>query len=395
MAELILHPGRDRSLRRRHPWVLSGAVARVEGEPEPGAWVGVRSAEGEVLGHGHFSPRSTIRARLLAFGKEDPGEGLLEERIRASLARRRGDPLLDGSDALRLVNAEGDGLPGLVVDRYAEALAVRLTTAGMDRRRERVAAALREATGAACALERPDAQAARREGLAAHHAPLWGTAPSGPVAIEERGRRYQVDLRGGQKTGFYLDQRDARDLVELLAEGRRVLDLFAYTGGFSAAAARGGAAALTAVESSAEAADRIATHVALQAPGAGAAPTPRVVQDDAFRFLRRDEAEYDLLVLDPPPLARRRADVPKAARALKDLVLHALRRAAPEARVLVFRCSHSIDTDLFRKIVFGASLDARRPLQLLRSLSPPVDHPVSLDHPEGEYLSGLLLRLAP
>jgi 23S rRNA (cytosine1962-C5)-methyltransferase len=386
--DVVLLPGRDRSLRRRHPWVLSGAIARVDGAPDPGAWVRVVSAEGEPLGCGHWSPASQIRVRLLAFGKETAGDELVAERIARAVARRAADPLLADTDAVRLVNAEGDGLPGLVADRYADLVVVRLATAGMDARRALVADALRRATGAAAGFERPDAAAARREGMAAHQGPLWGAAPAAAVAVTERGRRYHVDAVAGQKTGFYLDQRDARDLAERLARGRRVLDLFAYTGGFAVAAARGGAAGLTVVDSSAEALAGARRNLE---PWAASLPL-RLERDDAFRFVRRDDGRYDLLVVDPPPLARRAGDVERAARAYKDALLGALRLAAPDALLLAFSCSHHVGPALFRKIAFGASLDAGRPLAVLAELGTPSDHPVALDHPEGRYLTGLLLR---
>jgi 23S rRNA (cytosine1962-C5)-methyltransferase len=386
--DVVLLPGRDRSLRRRHPWVLSGAVARVDGAPEPGAWVRVVSAEGEALGCGHWSPSSQIRVRLLSFGKEAAGDDLVAERIARAVARRAADPLLADTEAVRLVNAEGDGLPGLVADRYGELVVVRLATAGMDVRRALVAEALRAVSAAAAGFERPDAAAARREGMAAHQGALWGAAPEAAVAVTERGRRYWIDAVAGQKTGFYLDQRDARDLAERLARGRRVLDLFAYTGGFAVAAARGGAASLTVVDSSAEALAGARRNLA---PWAGGLPL-RLERDDAFRFVRRDDGRYDLLVVDPPPLARRAGDVDRAARAYKDALLGALRLAAPDALLLAFSCSHHVGPELFRKIAFGASLDAGRPLAVLAELGAPSDHPVALDHPEGRYLTGLLLR---
>jgi 23S rRNA (cytosine1962-C5)-methyltransferase len=390
LLSVVLHRGRDRSVRRRHPWLLASAVAHVGGDASEasGALVRVVSAEGEVLGHGHLSPGSTLRVRLLAFGKEPLPGGWLGQRIAAAVERRAREPLLGDTEALRLVNAEGDGLPGLVADRYGDVVVVKLGSAGMVAQREELAAALRAATGAAAGFERADAVAARREGLPARQGPLWGDAPDAPVWIRERQRRYRVDLLAGQKTGFYLDQRDARDLVGSLAAGRRALDLFSYTGGFAVAAALGGARSVTLVDSSAGALALAGESLAANAVDAAA----RLEKADAFRFLRADSGEYDLLVIDPPPLARARGDVPRAARAYKDLVLHALRRAAPGARLLVFACSHHVGAELFRKIVFGASLDAGRPLRVLRVLGAPVDHPVSLDHPEGAYLCGLLLE---
>jgi len=387
VIDIVLQPGRDRSLRRRHPWLLSGAVARAEAAA-PGALARVLSAEGEVLGFGHYSPNSMLRVRLLAFGEQALPESWLEERIGAAVANRAGHPLLRDTDALRLVNAEADGLPGLVADRYADVVVVKLTSAGMALRREAVARALRTASAAPVGFERADSAAARREGFAPRQGPLWGDPPTGPVAIQERGRRYRVDVLAGQKTGFYLDQRDSRDLVGVLAEGRRVLDVFAYTGGFSVAAARGGARSVTAVESSGAALALASENLAANAPGLA----PKLIETDAFRFLREDAGSYDLIVLDPPPLARQRRDVPRAARAYKDALLHALRRAAPAALLLAFACSYHVGPELFRKIVFGASVDAGRKLRVLRVLGLPADHPVCLDHPEGAYLDGLLLE---
>jgi 23S rRNA (cytosine1962-C5)-methyltransferase len=385
---VVLHPGRDRSVRRRHPWIRAGAVMRVDGPPEPGAWVRVLSAEGEPLGFGHLSPASKLRVRMLWFGKEAAPDDLLETRIAEAVARRAASPLLRGTDGLRLVNAEGDGLPGLVVDRYGDRLVVKLNSAGMALQRERIAAVLRRVTGAPAGFERADAAAARREGLAVCQGTLWGAPIDGPVAIAERGRNYRVDVAAGQKTGFYLDQRDSRDLVQQLAAGRRVLDLFAYTGGFAVAAARGGARELVLVESSGPALDLARANLEANAPEVPA----QLLRDDAFRVIRREGEPFDLLLVDPPPLARQQRDVARAARAYKDVLLHALRRAAPDAYLLAFACSHHVGPELFRKIVFAASLDAARPVRVLRVLGPPADHPVSADHPEGAYLTGLLLQ---
>jgi 23S rRNA (cytosine1962-C5)-methyltransferase len=391
MDEVTLRPGRDRSARRRHPWLLSGSVAREPGEAAAGRVVRVLSAEGETLGWGDYSPRSQIRVRLFAFGKEEPAPGWAIARLAAAAARRASDPALVGTDAVRLANAEGDGLPGLVVDRYADVAVLRVSTAAMAARRAELAAWLTSAAGVRAVVARDDAAAARRDGFAPADGLLVGALPEDGVArIAEHGRRYRVDPLRGQKTGFYLDQRDARSRVEALAEGRRVLDLFAYTGGFAAAAARGGAAAVTLVDSSEPALAHARHHVVSNARDA--ALDPALVHGDAFEVARRLEPGFDLLVVDPPPLARREADVQRAARAYKDVLLSAFRLAAPGAFVLFFRCSHHVSHDLLRKIAFGAALDARREVQAIGAFGAPSDHPVSLDHPEGDYLSGLLLR---
>ncbi len=367
---------------------MSGAVASVDGTPEPGDLVAVVAAEGEVLGYAHVAPASAIRARIVEWGKDSAGEEGLLAAVRTALVRRENLPGLVETDAIRLVNSEGDGLPGLVVDRYAGILVVRPTTAGMQRRASEIGEVLR-ASGEA-ALLRPDAIALRREGVPVEERSLFGEVPDVPVSIRERDRVYRVDVRHGQKTGFYLDQRDARDLVSDLAKGRRVLDLFSYTGGFSVAAAVGGAASLVAVDSSKEALARGAEHLAPVAEEIRA----DLVNADAFRWLRGGSEPFDLIVIDPPPLARRRADVSKASRGYKDLLMHGMRRATPGGDILAFSCSHHVGPDLFRKIAFGAALDAGRRIQVMATLGAPVDHPVSLDHPEGEYLSGLWLRRA-
>ena len=213
---------------------------------------------------------------------------------------------------------------------------------------------------------------------------LAGEVPAEPVAIDERGRRYRVDLRHGQKTGFYLDQRDARDLFARLAKGARALDLFAHTGGFARAAQDGGAAEVVAVESSEQAARLLEQN----------APGCQVVLGDVNEFLRRESRSFDLISVDPPPFAKRKRDVDAACRAYKDLNLRALRRAADGAHLLTFSCSHHVESELFRKVVFSAAHDAGREVQLLAPLAAPADHPVSLRHPQGEYLKGLLLRVS-
>jgi 23S rRNA (cytosine1962-C5)-methyltransferase len=386
MFDVVLKPGRDRSLRR-HPWVLDGSVERVDGTPSASDWARVLSASGEVLGFGFYSPASRLRVRMLRFGKDAPDDAWLARRIADAVAQRARDPLLAGLEALRLVNAEGDGLPGLVADRYADVVVVRITSAGMAARRELLAEALRSASGAAHGVERADAAAARREGMAARDGALWG-APPERVRIRERERVYFVDVARGQKTGFYLDQRDARDLVQQLAAGRRVLDLFAYTGGFSVAAARGGAASLTLVDSSADALALARENLAAN----GASMPIACVKADAFEYARAQGERFDLLVVDPPPLARAHRDVPAASRAYKDVLLASLRRADAGAWLLAFACSHHVGPELFAKIAAGAAHDAQRDVQVLRVLGAPADHPVSIHHPEGAYLTGLLLR---
>jgi 23S rRNA (cytosine1962-C5)-methyltransferase len=373
---VVLRHGRERSIALGHPWLLSGSVERVEGDPAPGDVVQVRDPAGNLLGTGDWDPDAQIRVRFFAFGKDEPDEGAwLESALERAVVWRWGHPLLQDTDSLRLVHAEADGLPGLTVDRYANWVSVRVGTPAMLRRAPRIAEILTRLTGARGAW-------LRSEGAAG--VVLSGDVPTVPVEIQERGRRYQVDLRHGQKTGFYLDQRDARDLFARLSPGVRALDLFAHTGGFAAAAQAGGAREVVAVESSEQAMRLLAQN----APGCEA------VTGDVNEFLRADTRAFELVSVDPPPFAKRKRDVQAACRAYKDLNLRVFARAADGAHVLTFSCSHHVEPELFRKVVFGAALDAGREVQALAVLGAPVDHPVSLRHPQGEYLKGLLLRVS-
>jgi 23S rRNA (cytosine1962-C5)-methyltransferase len=372
---VVLRRGRERSVALGHPWLLSGSVLRVEGSPAPGDAVAIHDEAGAVLGFGDFDPDAQLRVRITSFGKDEPDEAAwLEARLRAAVALRQGHPLLAGTDAVRLVHAEADGLPGLVVDRYGDFLALRAGTPGMARRAPLVGDLVRRITGARAAWLRSDGEPGRE---------LFGSVPDAPIEISESERSYLVDLKHGQKTGFYLDQRDARDLFAQLARGARTLDLFAHTGGFARAALAGGASHVTAVESSREA-------LALAQQNAAGA---ELVAADVNEYLRRERASFELISVDPPPFAKKKRDVPAASRAYKDLNLRVFARAAAGAHVLTFSCSHHVEPELFRKLVFAAALDARREVQVLGELRAPVDHPVSIRHPQGEYLKGLLLRV--
>ena len=374
-----LRPGREIAPRQRHPWVMSGSVASVEGDVPAGAAVRVVSHSGESLGIGDYDPHTQIRVRLMFFGRatELPPQWL-EGRLRRAVDLRAALPPLAGTSAVRLINAEGDGLPGLTVDRFAEWLVVKVATPAMQGRLEALSTWLWQHTQASGAWLRGEGG-----GSDPVSRTLFGTIPEELVQIEERERRYWVDLCRGQKTGFYLDQRDSRDLFQALAPGTRALDLFAYTGGFATAAACGGAREIVAVESSPAACALLTRN----------APNAEVVAGDVAEFLREDERTFDLISIDPPPFAKRKHDVAAACRAYHELHVRAFARAAHGANVLTFTCSHHVDAGQFRATVAAAARAASRRVQLLRTLAAPVDHPVDLAHPQGEYLKGLLLRV--
>jgi len=386
---LHLKPKKDGSLHRRHPWVYAGAVERVGGRPAAGDTVRVLGADGGFLAHAAFSPSSAIRARVWTFDEaETVDAAFVAARVHAAVARRA--PLMPASDALRLVFGEADGLPGCVVDRYGDQLVVQFLSTGVERWRDTIVDALVAATGCAAVYERSDASAREREGLALRSGPIRGGVPA-PVPIVEHGVRYRVDVVAGHKTGFYIDQRDSRALVREHAAGRRVLNCFCYTGGFTLAARHGGATEATSIDASGEA---LAMAAANERDNGFEAPSTWLQANvfDALKTLLAEGRQFDLIVLDPPKFAPSAQHVDAAARAYKEINLKALRLLAPGGLLFTFSCSGAIDADLFRRIVAGAVVDARVDAQLLRHLAAGIDHPMAMTHPEGEYLKGLMLR---
>jgi len=387
MPSLTLKPGKDRPVRFGHPWIFSGAIAEAPAV-EPGEVVQVRAADGELLGSGYFHPGTTIAVRMLARGEVAIDAAWMRRRVET--ARRLRETVVPvGTTAFRLVNGEGDGLPGFVVDRYGEVLVLQCLTAGAERLKPLLLEALREPVAPAAIYERSDGAVRRTEGLTAAVGLVHGEMPAEVVA-SENGIEVAVDPVAGQKTGFFLDQRDNRALLRALAGGRRVLDAFCYTGGFALAALAGGAAHVTAVDASQRAVEAAGAN--LRRNGFEAARCALVV-GDVPNFLRESEVDFDIVVLDPPALVKQRRDVERGARAYKDLHLSVFRRARPGTLVLTFSCSQHVGPELFRKIVTGAAADAAREVQVLRHLGPGADHPTALGHVEGEYLCGLLLRL--
>ncbi len=386
---LVLRPGREKSLRRRHPWIFSGGVARVEGSPPPGQTVLVTSATGEVLGRASYAPASQLRARMWTFDDETAvDDALVTARVLAAAARR--DHLVAITDAARLVFSEADGVPGVIADRYGDSIVVQLGSAGADRWREVVADALFSLPGVRCVYERSDVDAREREDLQPRTGLLRGEMPDAETFISERGQRYAVTIAEGQKTGFYLDQRNARALVAEHAAGRRVLNAFSYTGAFSVIAAAHGATSVTSLDSSAAALDGARRNAELNGVEAG-----ELIVGDAFAELRtlRDKArQFDLIMLDPPKLAQTEAHVVRATRAYKDLNLIAAKLLTPGGILMTFSCSGGVSAELFQKVVAGAALDAKRTMRIIGRLDQPTDHPVPLSFPEAAYLKGLVLE---
>ena len=379
-----------------HPWLFSGAVAAAEG-PEDAPLAHVFAHDGRDLGLGFHNPRSQIRVRLLGRGVETVDRRFFTTRLGEATALR--DAVLPAdTTGYRVLNAEGDGVPGWTLDRFGDVLVSQITSAGLEALSDRAHEALTAAFPDCAVLQANDLPARATEGLSTEDRAVAGEPPS-EVSFLESGLTFTAEPGGGQKTGFYCDQRENRRRVEGLAAGRSLLDLFAHTGAFGVYARRGGAGRIVHVESSARLIEQ--GKRAYEANGFGtqgaewhAANVFEWLRQPAARSGRGEGAAgFDLVVVDPPPLVARRADLDRGARAYKDVNRLALRRAAPGAFYLTFSCSAAVDARLFRQILFSASREARVRLQLLAPLGAAPDHPVAVTHPEGEYLGGWLCRV--
>ena len=395
MKTLVLKAGRDKSVKRRHPWIFSGAIERVDGNPDSGETMLVKSAQGKILALAAWSPASQIRARVWSF---DPGvtinKEFFEKKLKAAAALRAALPASRHANAMRLVHGESDGLPGLVVDRYDDVLVAQFLSAGAEHWREAILDALAAATGCAAIYERSDAEVRALEGLLPKVGFARGNREAKRCPIIECGLNFRVDVEAGQKTGFFLDQRDNRQRIRALAEGREVLDAFCYTGGFSLAALAGGAKHVTAVDSSAE-----ALEVAKENLAANPLDASRIAFEkaDVFayqRLLRDRGGSFGLIVLDPPKFAPTAAQVKNAARAYKDINLMALKLLKPGGLLATFSCSGGVSAELFQSIVAGAAADAGVDAKIIERFGAAADHPVALNFPEGDYLKGLLVLRA-
>jgi 23S rRNA (cytosine1962-C5)-methyltransferase len=395
LIKVVLKAGREKSLLRRHPWVFSGAVARIEGKAAAGDTVHVVAADGQFLGVAALNPDANISARVWDWHEATQiNTAFFHRRLETAIGMRRTLCARKPDEAERLVHGESDGLPGLIVDRYADVVVVQISSAGCNRWREAIIEALQRITAARAIYERSDADVLELEGLTARTGLLRGELDTPVVEIRENGIRLQVDVAAGHKTGFYLDQRDNRLQVGQLAAGRQVLNCFSYTGGFTLQALAHGATAVTSVDSSADALRRAREHVRLNG-----LPEERCewVDADVFQYLRklRDQnRQFDLIILDPPKFAPTAATAERAARGYKDINLLGFKLLRPGGLLATFSCSGGVSADLFRKIAAGAALDAGVDAQVIGQLHSTPDHPVSLAFPEGEYLKGLLCRVS-
>jgi 23S rRNA (cytosine1962-C5)-methyltransferase len=394
MAQLILLPGKERSAFKHHPWLFAGSVGRLEGRARPGDTVEVLADNLRPLGRAAYSPKSQIRARFWTFDAEESiDDAFFKRRIAAAVALRQSLPELRGQQGLRLIHAESDGLPGVIADQYGDTVVVQLTSAGADKWRSAIVAGLVKATGCARVYERSDSDVRGLEGLGPTTGWLHGEAPATQLSIAENGVRLAIDIAGGHKTGFYLDQRENRSLLGQLSADKDVLNCFCYTGGFSLQALAGGAQSVLSIDSSGPALEQARANLALNPK----LPADRAqwLEADVFQALRdfrKAGRLFDVIVLDPPKFAPSAAHAERAAKAYKDINILGFRLLKPGGFLMTYSCSGGVGLEMFLKIIADSALDAGRNARIVRRLSGAADHPVALNFPEGEYLKGLLVQ---
>lgn len=390
-ARIILRSGKDQSLRRNHPWIFSGAIKKIQGTAREGDLVDLYDNKEEYLATGHFQEGS-IAVRVLSFQREEVDGSFWEKRIGKAWEMRKMLGLVSNpqTNVFRWVNAEGDGLPGLIVDYYNGAAVIQMHSVGMYRNMKAIVEAMVKCHGPGIhtIYNKSDSTLDGKPGITERSGFLLGDREEGEV--NESGYRFVVNWVKGQKTGFYIDQRENRNLLGRWAMGRKVLNLFCYTGGFSIYALGGEAELVHSVDSSGSAVDLTQRHVEMNFPG-GSGHESTIT--DAFRFLKEHPNTYDLMVLDPPAFAKHQRVLNNALQGYKRLNQSAIENIAPGGILFTFSCSQAVSRENFRKSVFAASVNARRKVKILYQLTQPPDHPVSIFHPEGEYLKGLVLEV--
>jgi 23S rRNA (cytosine1962-C5)-methyltransferase len=392
VAKVILLPGKEESVLRFHPWIFSGAIRCIDGTPEEGEVVEVYDSRLQFLAVGHYQPGS-ITVRILSFRQRTVDRDFWRERIGAACDLRKALNLAgnDRSDAYRLVHGEGDMLSGLVVDVYGHTAVIQAHSAGMHHVRMELAEVIREIVPGEIRhiYYKSEATLPFKAQLGAENAYLMGGEDADDIATEN-GFKFYVDFEKGQKTGFYIDQRENRMLLERYAKGRRVLNMFCYTGGFSFYAMRGGALKIHSVDSSAKVVQAACRNIDLNFPGD---TRHEAFTEDAFRYLENTEEEYDLIVLDPPAFAKHRQVLRNALQGYRKLNALAIEKIRPGGIIFTFSCSQVVTKEDFRATAFSAAARTGRKVRILHQLTQPADHPISIYHPESEYLKGLVLQV--
>ena len=390
----MLAKGREKSLLRRHPWVFSGAVARMEGKANTGETIDIVDHQGKWLARGAYSPASQIRARAWTFNKDEAIDiDFFVRRLQQAQTWRNWLAQRDGLDSYRLIAGESDGLPGVTIDRFGSYLVLQLLSAGAEYQRPALVAALQQCYPECAIYDRSDVAVRKKEGLELAQGPVSGELPPDLLPIEEHGMKLLVDIKGGHKTGYYLDQRDSRLATRHYVKDQRVLNCFSYTGGFAVSALMGGCRQVVSVDTSQEALDVAKQNVALNQLDLSKA---EFVRDDVFKLLRkyRDAGEtFDVIVMDPPKFVENKSQLMGACRGYKDINMLAIQLLNPGGVLLTFSCSGLMTTDLFQKIIADAAVDAGRDVQFIEQFRQAADHPVIATYPEGLYLKGFACRI--
>ena len=395
MNSIILKKSADSFIKRKHPWIFSGALEKVDGNPSKGETVQIFTSEKKLVGLGSFSPSSQIRVRVWTFNPEEKiDEAFFRGKIDQAKSLREKILNVSTTNAYRIINSESDGLPGLIIDRYGEYIVCQFLSSGVEFFKEVITDILNDMFKPKGIYERSNVDVREKEGLKSAIGSLRGTEPEDLVEILENGFKFLVDIKEGHKTGFYLDQRDNRKLVSAFAKEKTVLNCFSYTGGFSVYALAFGAEKVTQVESSASALDLSLRNFELNNLNSSSVEN---INDDVFTVLRkfRDERKtFDLIILDPPKFAESASQIQKASRGYKDINLLAIKLLNPGGILFTFSCSGHVSQELFQKIVSDAALDSGREVKIIKRLAQSSDHPVLTNFPEGLYLKGLVCSVS-
>ncbi|MBK0381472.1 class I SAM-dependent rRNA methyltransferase [Pedobacter sp. SD-b] len=393
MISVLLNKGKEKAVLHQHPWVFSGALQALKTKPQNGELVKVLSQKEEFLAYGYFNDASRVAIRLLSFKEEEiPDENWWRERIKKAVNART--PILnDHNNTCRLIFSESDFLPGLIVDKYGDYLAVQILTTGVEQMKSVILDELQKLTGTKGIFDKGDDKARAHDGLAASEGLLWGELPPDFVQVIENGIKYHINIVEGQKSGFYCDQRENRKILAGFVKGKSVLDCFSYSGGFGLNALANDAKELVAVDSSALAMETLRKNVALN----GFDPFKIApIQNDVnkqLRLFKEENQKFDIVILDPPKYAPSRSALDRAARAYKDLNRLGMQVLESGGLLATFSCSGAVDMETFKQIIAWAALDAGKEVQIIHQFNQPADHPIRSSFPEGEYLKGLLCRV--
>lgn len=394
MIDVILKKGKEKAALQRHPWMFSGAIEKVKGTPLNGEIVKVFAADKSFLAYGYYNNQSRVAVRLLEWAEDTIiDKAWYQHKIRQAIASRAHVLANEETNTCRLIFSEADYLPGLIVDKYANFLSLQILSAGIETVKADIIDILREELNPAGIFDKSDATARTHENLEATQGLLWGETPPEFIEVKENGVRYHINIADGQKSGFYCDQRDNREILAAYTQGKDVLDCFCYSGGFTLNSLKNGAKHVTSVDSSALAIETLQHNLGLNGFGEDQQTSIQSDVNKQLRIFKEEGKKFDVIVLDPPKYAPSRSALDRAARAYKDLNRLGMLLLNPGGIIATYSCSGAVDLETFKQIIAWAALDAGKEVQVIKQFHQPEDHPVRISFPEGEYLKGLLIRV--